>query len=141
MNAPEAITKLRDDFATAFNRQDIDALAEYVTDDHVSMPPNGSAIIGKGAILEWWKEGFTVVRSRIAVAPKEVEVAGEWAFDRYEWTMENTPLGGGKAFRDTGKAIWIYRKQPGGSWKLARAIWNSDEATPGTWSGESIKAS
>ena len=138
MNAPEAITKLRDDFVTAFNHQDIGGLAELITEDHISMPPNGSAVVGKDAILEWWKQGFKVVRSHVAVSPKEIEVAGEWAFERFEWTMDNTIPGGEKTSRDTGKNIWIYRKQPNGSWKVARSIWNSDEVAAGTWSGESI---
>ena len=39
MSDSAAITKRRDDFIAAFNRQDIDAMAKLATDDLVGMPP------------------------------------------------------------------------------------------------------
>jgi len=38
--------------------------------------------------------------------------------------------GGGKEVKDTGNSIWIMQRQPNGSWKIARAIWNSDVPLP-----------
>jgi hypothetical protein len=38
---------------------------------------------------------------------------------------------GGEAVIDTGNSIWILRRQPDGSWKIARGIYNSDIPIPG----------
>ena len=40
MSDQEAISTGREGFVTAFNRADIEALVDLVTDDTVSMPPN-----------------------------------------------------------------------------------------------------
>jgi len=58
----------------------------------------------------------------------------DWALDRFDWTMDVTPLAGGTINHDNGKCVWIWRRA-GGSWKIARAIWNSDNASAGMWSG------
>lgn len=135
MSDSAAVTKLRDDFIAAFNRQDIDAMAKLTADDMVGMPPNQPAIVGIDASRAWWREGFQVARSRFEASSREIEVLGDWAVDRFDWTMESTPAGGGATSKDKGKCVWISRKQSDGSWKLARAIWNSDEPMPGIWSG------
>jgi hypothetical protein len=36
----------------------------------------------------------------------------------------------GDFMRDSGKYITIYRRQPGGTWQIARDIWNSDGPPP-----------
>ena len=137
MSDSAAITQLRGNFIAAFNRQDIDAMAEYATDDLVGMPPNQPALVGIDASRAWWSEGFKLARSRFTASSKEIEVAGDWAFDRFDWTMETTPTGGGESVHDNGNCVWISRREPDGAWKLARAIWNSDNEATGVWSGAS----
>ncbi len=131
----EAIASLRQKFVAAFNRADVEGMADMVTDDVVTMPPNQPAVVGKDATRSWWSEGFDAARSHLEVSAQELEVAGDWAFDRLDWTMETTPTGGGETTRDNGKSVWIWRQQPDGSWQIARSIWNSDNEVPGLWSG------
>jgi ketosteroid isomerase-like protein len=49
-------------FNEAFNRHDIDALAELLTDDTIfentSPPPDGTRIEGKAAVLDFWRSWF-----------------------------------------------------------------------------------
>jgi ketosteroid isomerase-like protein len=51
-----------DRFNEAFNRHDADALASLLTDDTVfentSPPPDGQRIVGKSAVVEFWREWF-----------------------------------------------------------------------------------
>ena len=135
MSDTESIAKAREEFVSAFNRPDIEKMADLLADDHIGMPPNQPALVGIDASRSWWKEGFDAASSRLEISPQELEIAGSWAFDRFDWTMETTPTGAGETVHDNGKCVWIWRREPDGAWKLARAIWNSNNEATGVWSG------
>ncbi len=135
MSDAEAIASLRQQHLDAFNRADADEMAKTVSTDVMVMPPNQPNVAGEQAVRSWWTVGFDTAESRIETSSQELEVAGDWAYDRFDWTMDTTPRGGGTATRDNGTAVWIWRRRPDGAWLLARAIWNSDNQTTGLWSG------
>jgi ketosteroid isomerase-like protein len=61
--SPEQATRTAiDNFNDAFNRQDVDALAMFLTDDTVfentSPAPDGRRIVGKAAVVEFWRGWF-----------------------------------------------------------------------------------
>ena len=90
MSDSECIAKLRNDFIAAFNRQDVDALAELVTDDLVGMPPNQPAVVGKEASREWWSQGFKLARSRLALA-RSIEARATSRSPRHLTTSVSRP--------------------------------------------------
>lgn len=135
MSDRDTISRRRTDFLNAFNKEDVEAMAPFVTDDHIGMPPNRPALTGLDATRHFWREGFRAASSRLAVVPDELVIAGDTAIDQFHWTMDSTPRSGGSAIHDEGKCIWIWQRESDGSWKIARAIWNSDLATAGLWSG------
>jgi len=98
-----------------------------IADDAVLMPPNAPAVIGKDAIRSWNALMSQQFRFQ-AYKPvdDELVVAGKWAFRRAtaDWTL--APVAGGEPIRDSGKFIIIYERQPDGSWRVARDIWNSN---------------
>lgn len=137
MNDSDAIATLRKQHIDAFNRADAEGMASVVADYVILMPPNIPALEGKEAARAWWQGGFDAAQSHIGFTPTELAIAGDWAFDRFAWTMETTRTSGGEATRDNGDCVWIWRKGLDGSWLLARAIWNSDNEATGIWSGAS----
>jgi ketosteroid isomerase-like protein len=60
--AAESTRTVIERFNEAFNRHDIDALAELLTDDTIfentSPPPDGTRIEGKAAVLDFWRSWF-----------------------------------------------------------------------------------
>lgn len=54
-------------------------------------------------------------------------MVGDWAFERGSYKITLTPKGGGEPIQDIGKYITIYERQPGGTWGMARDIWNSND--------------
>jgi ketosteroid isomerase-like protein len=55
----------------------------------------------------------------------EFEGFGNFAYDLEEWSMTSKLSGAGTA-TDTGRLIWIWRKQPDGQWKVfIDAAWYS----------------
>jgi ketosteroid isomerase-like protein len=123
--------------AQQLTREQAAGMASIVAEDVVTMPPNLPALEGKKALRVWWQAGFDAARSLFGFTPTGLVIAGEWAIDRFAWTMGTTPSSGGETTRDNGDCLWIWRKNSDGSWLLARAIWNSDNAATGMWAGAS----
>ena len=127
-----AIDKLRSDYQSSFNSNDASAAAAHFTESAVSMPPNDEALIGRQAITDDMVAMFEGMSADLTISSEEVEVAGDWAFDRGAFTMKTTPKGDGDPMEDKGKYIVILEKQADGSWKIAREVWNSDNPLAGS---------
>ena len=127
-----AIDKLRSDYQSAFNSNDAAAAGAYFTESAVSMPPNREALIGRQAITDDMGAMFEGMGAELMISSEEVEVGGDWAFDRGTFTMKMTPKGDGESMEDKGKYLVIFQKQADGSWKLAREVWNSDNPLAGS---------
>jgi uncharacterized protein (TIGR02246 family) len=128
----EAIEETRKAHVAALNRGDVDAWASAFADDGVQMPPNAPANVGRDSIRAWSGGLLSAFSVEFALAPEEVQVAGDdWAFERGDFEIALTPKGGGEPMRDAGKYITVYQQQPDGRWAMARDIWNSDNPLPG----------
>ena len=58
------------------------------------------------------------------ITNEEVEVAGDWAFSRGTYTLTTTPKESGQPVFIDGRYITIFTRQPDGSWKRHREIFN-----------------
>jgi uncharacterized protein (TIGR02246 family) len=122
----EKLNRLQRQVDAAIIGGDTEGYIALLTDDAVLLPPNGAPVSGKEAIRTWnnaMSKQFRIVS--YAPVDDEVIVDGNWAFRRatVDWTI--APTAGGKAVRDSGKFIIIYRRGSDGSWRVARDIWNS----------------
>jgi ketosteroid isomerase-like protein len=129
------IRQARDEWVSAFNREALEELGTFCTGDVVLIPPNQPAIHGAEAAVEYWRIGFTASRSRLQVQSRELYVSGEWAFEWFDWTIRLVPLAGGTPLEDQGHAFWIWRRDHGETWRIARAMWNSSHEVPSLWAG------
>ena len=126
-----AIDRLREVHVSAVNAGDADGWAGCFADDGIQLPPNFSANAGKAAIQGWSKGFLNLFSCQFKLSVDEVQVAGDWAFERGSYDITLTPRTGGGHMEDKGKYITIYQKQPDGGWKMARDIWNSNQTLPG----------
>jgi uncharacterized protein (TIGR02246 family) len=126
-----AIDRVREAHVAALNQGSVDALVGVFSEDAVQMPPNAPANAGRARIRVWCQAFLDFVRVEFALEVDEVQLAGDWAFERGIYRLRATPKAGGEAFPDTGKYITIYQRQAGGAWLVARDIWNSDYPAPG----------
>ncbi len=126
-----AIRTLGERAIATFNTNDAAALAAFATDNVVWLPPNQPAVSGKEAFVELYRAVFEQFTVEITSHPiDELVVAGDWAFARGRYTLTLTTKAGGEPVQQSGKFIGIYQRQPDGSWKWARHIWNSDQPPP-----------
>lgn len=112
----------------ALSRGDLDRVMEVYADDVISMPADQPPLRGKEAVRAMWESllrDFTIDSS---VSVEEIEVSGDWAFERGAYRMKLTPIGGGAPIEDEGKYLDIVRRQGDGSWKYARVSFSSNGA-------------
>ena len=93
-------------------------------------PRSNSMVRGKEAIRSLYESVFDEYTVQGDGELLEVEVAGDWAFYRTTYTLTATPKAGGEPIEDHGKCVVIVRREPDGSWKIARLIANSDQPPP-----------
>lgn len=95
----------------------------FYTEDAIIFPPNAPAVKGHEAILGFLQTfpSFSDYKQET----QEIEGFGDFAYDRETYSVTMMPPGL-PAVKDTGRIIWIWRKQADGSWKLWREMWNSD---------------
>src|SRR6185295_1629548 len=102
------INQTRSAYVAAWNGADADQMANLYTPDALVLYPNQPAVVGRSAILVYFKAFFAeFTQEDFELTSEEIEIVGPWAFDR-------------------GKYLVILRRQPDGSWKVARDMDNSD---------------
>jgi ketosteroid isomerase-like protein len=55
----------------------------------------------------------------------EVKIVGDWAFEWGTYSGTVKPVDGGDAIRTTGNLIRVLKRDSDGSWKIARAMYDS----------------
>jgi ketosteroid isomerase-like protein len=122
----EAIEYLLREEVAAVESGDIEAQLAIRTADVLEMPPNELPFIGIEAYRTWSSDDPFSYQIK-AASMDEIRVTGDWAYSRYSYTWILTPVPGGESVEVSGKGIWIVQRQPDGSWKIAREIWNNDK--------------
>ena len=125
----------REHFAAAFNRQDISALRALCEDDLILLPPNHLPIVGVESALDWWRAGFSVSRTRLRLASRELNLADGWVFDWFDWSLSIVPTLRGAPMIDQGTSFWIWRLEGEHTCRVTRQLWNSSTDIPSHWAG------
>ena len=120
-----AIRTVRQDrFAASFMAGDPEGFLSVVTEDAVIMPPDEPPVAGHTAIRAWLEAFFAGYVTDLEYTGSAITVAGDWAVEAYAFRWTLTPTDGSEPIRDQGKGVYVFRRQPDGSWKVARDIWN-----------------
>ena len=119
-----AIEALADQYIASVASGDASALAALFTDDAVLMPPEAPVATGKEGVNSYYQPTFDQFTNRLTVSGDETQLLGDWAFRRGSYTVTRTPKAGGNSTEAGGKWLSICKRQPDGSWKIARHIWN-----------------
>jgi len=126
----DAIRQLATQWRAGWLAGDTDLLISLYTDDPVLMPQDQPAVQGKDAIRALYEQVFRVYRIESDSTLMEVETSGDWGYFWSSYQLRATPKAGGHAVTSAGKSVFIVRRAPGGPWKIARLIDNSDGSQP-----------
>ena len=121
-----AIRQFLQSSGDAVNAGDVEAEVNRFTEDGIYMWPDAPSIEGKEELGNWFRKRFAKVNLRLENITEEIEVCGDWAFERGIYVARIQPKERDEAETVYGKYINILNKQPDGSWKIARRIRNRD---------------
>lgn len=127
----KAIEDVRNAHVSAINAGDVTAFVALFAEDGVQMPPNAPVNLGRTMIRSWAQGFFSRFGCRFALAVREVRIVGDWAFEWGDYTITLDPVSGGPSIMDKEKYLAVSQREAGGSWLLARDIWNSSEPPRG----------
>lgn len=126
----EAINALHQRDMEASKKWDADTLVSLWSDDIVTLTQGEPPVIGKdanrAAILRLREESQEVQITDFILSFNEVKIVGDWAFEWGTYSGTVKPVAGGDSIRTTGKLIRVLKKDSDGSWKIARAMYDSD---------------
>lgn len=116
-------------FAEALNNRDWATIESFYAQDAVLMVPNMEAVRGPSAIRRAW-ESFGPIRPQLALSTDQVVQECDLAYETGTYTLQLNPEGSA-AIHDRGKFITVWRRMPGGQWKLVADIFNTSMPAPG----------
>ena len=127
----QAIDAANTKFVEAMKRGDTVTIADNYTDDAVVMPQGTESWRGREAI----RKGFGGMLSQatlkeFSMKTEDIAIGGDLAVETGSYEETAQPKAGGKEVKDKGKYVVLWKRQPDGSWKIVRDIFNSDNPLP-----------
>ena len=123
-----AIEDVLNQYVLALETGDLELYLSLHTDDVVKMGPNAPATFGQEELRASTKPLLDDFTCEMTIYSEEIQVNGDWAFNRCTYTLSITPKAGGETIiaEPDGKALGIYKRQADGSWKLSHDCYNSN---------------
>jgi uncharacterized protein (TIGR02246 family) len=123
----EALRAVPGQFTSAHLAGNWDAFTTILSDDVVFLPPNGTAVEGRQAVVTFLQT-FPKL-SAFTATTTDVGGSGDWAYARGTFSY-TTAADSGPPMTEQGKFLAIHRREPDGTWRITRDIWNSDLPLP-----------
>ena len=126
MNTEEAVLEMLATIDASVREGDIEKSLKYVAEDIVHMPPDQPSLLGKEALRSWQQEFFGGFSVDMSHKPEETTECGEVVIHRGTVTGTLKPKGTGDSILLNNKYLFVLRKEPDGTLKIWRAIFNSN---------------
>jgi len=127
-SAKAAIQALNQQWERNFENHDAAGLVALFTEDCVRMPQGGPTTVGRPALEAAYRQDFAEVwktQAKVKLNAEEIIIAGEYAFARGADTL--LQVQDGRQVEETGKWLFIYRRQTDGAWKYHWITFNTNE--------------
>ncbi|MEO8465008.1 MAG: DUF4440 domain-containing protein [Gammaproteobacteria bacterium] len=128
------IHKLLDSIAGSFKTGDMDQVLAIYADDVLVLGIDQPDVVGKAAWSKVLADQPKDVTISVRMDTKELEIAGDLAYERGSYTAEISSKATGALLQTvTNRHIHIFKRQPDGHWKAWRLMENATSpARPGT---------
>ena len=121
----DAVKEMCSKYSAAVNAGDADTYSKLFEDDAIWMPPGAPTRIGALEIKKAEAADYEQERLSVQFAPGDsLAIAENWIYGIAHVDGIGTTIDSGKqrSFRFT--VAWLLHRQPGGTWKIKRQMWN-----------------
>jgi uncharacterized protein (TIGR02246 family) len=125
-----AIQKLWQRYTAVGKAGDLQGWVDLWTRDGIRLMPGAPPAIGIDAVRASMEATMAQFDSDGEMNLQETVVAGDWAYSWGTYVMTMTPKAGGASMTIDGKFMTILQRQPDGSWKIHRDMFNSNVPPP-----------
>ena len=130
----EAIQKLHEEDIKASLALDVPALESLWTKDIVTLAPGGPPVAGFDANAAKLEAGAAQLKTMEIMSFdeqwQEIRVQGDWAYEWGSMSGRMRPFSGGKETSYQMNVMRVLSREPDGSWRIARSIYNDAEPPP-----------
>jgi ketosteroid isomerase-like protein len=123
-NDIEAIKSLDKSYVELIIKHNWDSLAKLLTPDVVLFPPNESEVMGQSSNLMRFKN-FGNIPIEYSHITKEIGGTNKIAYVQGAYHIKLEIPNNEKPYEDSGKYLWVVKKQLDQKWKIHRVTWNS----------------
>jgi len=117
----KAIVSVLTNYAASLKAADVDAVIALYTDDGVLLAQEMTPSVGAAAVRQAYTGVFKAIGLDITFHVAEVvELTPEWAFARTTSTGTMKINATGATFPEANQELFIFKKNSGGAWKIAR---------------------
>ena len=117
----EAVTALLATYNEALNASSTEAVILLYADDGVFMPPYSQSAVGLAAVRKAYDMVFEAITLNVKFTIAEiVELGPAWAFARTNSAGTTSDHATGKKSAEGNQELFIFKKDDGGAWKIAR---------------------
>jgi uncharacterized protein (TIGR02246 family) len=122
----EAITDVLAKYNDALNASSTDAVMRVYAEEGVFMAPYSPSAVGSEALRKAYDAVFKAITLNVKFTIAEiVDLAPEWAFARTNSAGTTLDHATGAKSAEANQELFIFRKDSGGSWKIARYSFSS----------------
>jgi uncharacterized protein (TIGR02246 family) len=122
----EAITEVLAKYNDALNASSTDAVMRVYAEEGVFMAPYSPSAVGSEALRKAYDAVFKAITLNVKFTIAEiVDLAPEWAFARTNSAGTTLDHATGTRSVEANQELFIFRKDSGGSWKIARYSFSS----------------
>jgi uncharacterized protein (TIGR02246 family) len=126
MTATKDITALLARYNDALNASSTDAVMPLYAEDGVFMPPYSPSAVGSDALRKAYDAVFKAITLNVKFTIVEiVEMSPDWAFARTNSAGTTLDHATGASSAEANQELFIFKKDSGGSWKIARYSFSS----------------
>ncbi|MEJ2541061.1 MAG: hypothetical protein P8188_14000 [Gemmatimonadota bacterium] len=100
----------------------------HLTDDHLTMPPDAPMPADNTALAQWHRDRIAEYSFQSDTRTEDIQIRGELGTERWSGPSTLVPKARGQEVIGDSKGVWIWERQPDGSWKLLWSIWNENDA-------------
>src|SRR6201997_4223479 len=117
----EAVTALLAKYNDALDASDTNAVMPLYAEDGVFMPPYSPSAVGAGAVRKAYDAGFKAIKLTVKFNVAEiVEMSPEWVFARTNSAGTTLNHATGAISAEANQELFIFRRDQGGKFKIAR---------------------